>query len=61
MRYQGLTWEQARIAVANDRQEQLRLPGMPIGLVASGLVRPSMPGDMEKHHAWLKEAGIWDE
>ena len=44
----------ARIAVGNDRQEQYRLPGAPLGLVASGLVRPSAPGDLEEQVVWLK-------
>lgn len=43
----------ARIAVGNDRQEQYRLPGIPMGLVAAGLVRPSAKGDFETHLAWL--------
>jgi hypothetical protein len=45
----------ARIAVGNDRQEQYRLPGVPMGLVQAGIVRPSKPGDFEKHLAWLDE------
>jgi hypothetical protein len=45
----------ARIAVGNDRQEQYRLPGVPMGLVKAGFVRPSKPGDFEKHIAWLDE------
>lgn len=52
------TFEMARIAVGNDRQEQLRLPGAPMGLVQAGLMRPSRSGDLEKHHAWL-EANEW--
>ncbi len=43
----------ARIAVGNDRQHQCRLPGVPMGLVAQGLVRPSKRGDLEKHYEWL--------
>lgn len=46
-------WEMARIAVGNDRQEQLRLPGIPKGLVAMGIMRPSQPGAFKAHHAWL--------
>lgn len=48
----------ARIAVGNDRQEQLRLPGVVMGLVKAGFVRPSARGDLEKHHAWL-DAHAW--
>jgi len=44
----------ARIAVGNDRQEQLRLPGVPMGLVSMGLVKRSKEGDFEKHAEWLK-------
>lgn len=47
-------FEMARIAVGNDRQEQYRLPGVPMGLVKAHLVRPSAPGDFEEQHAWLK-------
>ena len=36
MRMTGLNWEQARIAVANDRSEQYRMPGVPMGLVQVG-------------------------
>lgn len=49
----GMTFEMARIAVANDRQEQYRLPGAPMGLVKSGRVRPSKPGDLEDQLRWL--------
>ncbi len=45
----------ARIAVGNTRQEQYRLPGIPLGLVQAGLVRPSVQGDLEKHYEWLEE------
>lgn len=43
----------ARIAVGNDRAEQMRLPGCPMGLVYFGLVNPSRPGDLDRHYAWL--------
>ena len=59
-----MDFEMARIAVGNDRQEQYRLPGAPLGLVQSKFMRPSMPGDLEKQHAWLdkwKWFGIEDE
>lgn len=45
----------ARIAVGNDRQEQYRLPGAPMGLVLQGIVRPSKPGDLEDQHRWLDD------
>ena len=43
----------ARIAVGNDRQEQYRLPGVPMGLAMDGQIRKSKPGDLEDQHAWL--------
>lgn len=49
------TFEAARIAVGNDRQEQYRLPGVKMGLVKIGIVRPSKEGDLERHYAWLEE------
>lgn len=45
----------ARIAVGEDRQAQYRLPGVPMGLVMTGHVRPSALGDFEKHIAWLEK------
>lgn len=45
----------ARIAVGSDREDQLRLPGVPTGLVAAGFVRVSKAGDFEAHMAWLDE------
>jgi hypothetical protein len=50
----------ARIAVGNDRQSQYRLPGVPMGLVMAGLVRPSAPGDLHDQHRWL-ERNNWFE
>jgi len=50
----------ARVAVGNDRQEQYRLPGVPMGLVKVGLVAPSKPGDLEDQHRWL-EKNNWFE
>lgn len=52
----GANFEMARIAVGNDRQDQYRLPGAPLGLVALGLVRPSAQGDFEMHLRWLDRA-----
>src|SRR5215831_17906374 len=46
------TWDMARTVVGNDRQEQLRLPGAPLGLVAMKLMLPNQEGDLERHHAW---------
>jgi hypothetical protein len=48
----GLTWEMARIAVGNDRQEKLRLPGAPIGLP---YVRAATQKDIDRLHAWQDE------
>jgi hypothetical protein len=50
----GQYFEMARIAVGNDRQEQYRVPGAPMGLVAEGVVRPSKPGDLKNQLAWLE-------
>jgi hypothetical protein len=47
-------FEMARIVVGNDRQEQYRAPGIPMGLVQLNLMRPSAPGDLAKQYAWLK-------
>jgi hypothetical protein len=48
-------WDMARTVVGNDRQEQLRLPGAPLGLVGYGLMRPNTDGDLERHQAWLQQ------
>jgi hypothetical protein len=53
MKIVHLTWEQARVAVANDRQESLRLPGVALGLIGYGYVRMSQEGESERHHDWL--------
>lgn len=47
-------WLMMRCVVGNDRQEQYRVPGAPLGMVYFGLVRESAPGDLERHHAWLQ-------
>lgn len=52
-------WNAARICVANERQEQYRLPGVPMGLVMQGLVRPSEPGDFADQLAWLNTQAFW--
>lgn len=43
----------SRIAVGSERVEQHRLPGAPLGLVQAGIVKPSKPGDFERHIEWL--------
>jgi len=48
----------ARCAVANDRGEQYRLPGVPKGLVQVGIMAPSREGDFEEQLAWLERAKI---
>ena len=60
----GVTFEARRIAVGNDRQECLRLPGGveiadAMGLIKAGYVR-NWPNaeDFESHHAWLDEH-VW--
>lgn len=45
----ALTFEMARIAVGNDRQELLRLPGVRMGLP---MVRLSCEGDLARLHRW---------
>lgn len=62
MRIHKMDWTQARIAVANERQEQYRgpwVPGVPLGLVPKYIMRPSKEGDLEKQHQWLKDVGLW--
>lgn len=54
------TWEHARVATANDRQEQLRLPGAPMGLVQVGIMLPNKPGDLDRHHHWLDHYNWFD-
>lgn len=47
----ALTFEMARTATANCRQEEYRLPGMS-GLVRAGRMRPSAD-TLAEHTAWL--------
>lgn len=56
----SITFQMARVAVGNERQEQYRLPGVKMGLVNFGYVRPSQPGDLDDQHAWLDRYG-WFE
>lgn len=53
----GMTFLMARIAVGNDRQEQYRLPGVPMGLAKTGEIRMSAPGDHADQIAWLERMG----
>ena len=55
------TWPMLRLAVGNDRREQYRLPGAPMGLIATGCVSASAAGDLELHHAWAEQNGLWGE
>jgi hypothetical protein len=48
------SWEHARTAMSNHRQESLRLPGVKIGLGMVG-ARTSEEGEFDKHHDWLDE------
>lgn len=57
----GINWEQARVAVANDRQEQYRLPGVLMGLVQANLMKPNSEGDFEDQLAWLERIGLLQE
>jgi hypothetical protein len=54
----SMTWRMGRVAVGNDRREQLRLPGFPTGLCVGGLMALSAKGDLERHGAWLKQNGL---
>ena len=56
----SMDFEAARVCVANDRQEQYRLPGAPMGLVRQGIMRPSAPGDLEAQHRWLDAKNWFD-
>lgn len=57
-----LTWFiMARVAVGNDRCEQMRLPGAAMGLAYHGLIAPSQPGDLDAHMAWLEPMLARDE
>lgn len=48
-----VAFRMARIAIGNERMEQFRLPGAQMGLVKMGIMRPSAPGDFEKHMRWM--------
>jgi hypothetical protein len=50
----AISFTAARVAVAETRREQFRIPGIPLGLVGDGIVRCNMPGDFEKHWEWLR-------
>jgi hypothetical protein len=54
----GIDFGMARIAVANDRQESFRLPGVKMGLCYEGWVRPSQPGEWQLHLAWMERVGL---
>lgn len=57
---QGLTWEQARIAVSNDRAESLRLPGAKLGHM--GLAAPHLlcsdAAELKEVWEWLARIGL---
>ena len=56
---QASDFRMARIAVANDRREHLRLPnGTRLGLVQRGLMAPCSIDDLDSHLEWLDEQGI---
>ena len=54
----GIDFGMARIAVANDRQESFRLPGVKMGLCYEGWVRASQPGEWQLHRAWMQVVGL---
>jgi hypothetical protein len=60
-RVPSLTFEMARVAVGNDRQEQFRLPGVEMGLVADHIVKPSKPGDLDRHYKWLRSLNMFGD
>lgn len=45
----------ARITTGTERQEQYHAPGVAVGLVLEGIMRPSGPTDFAEHLAWLDE------
>lgn len=53
----GLTWPMLRLAVGNDRREQLRLAA-PMGLAYDGTMAMSEAGDMQWHHEWMAGHGL---
>ena len=55
------TWSMARVAVGNDRMDQYRLPGAPMGLVLERLVLPNEEGDFDDQLEWLERAGLGTE
>ena len=59
----GLDFGMARVAVGNERCDQLRLPGAPMGLVGMGVVRPSKEGDLLSLFGWQAAMGYrrWEE
>lgn len=59
MRLHKLDWDQARIAVANDRQEKLRLPG--VGCIGLPYVKAAREGDLDRLQAWHDEVLPEDE
>lgn len=57
-------FEMARITVAAERLEHLRLPtGMSehIGMAKGGFMRPCSIDDLKRHQDWLKKKGLWDD
>ncbi len=44
-----------------DRRDQLRAPGLPMGLCLNGVVPVSSPGDFELHWKWLENKGLAPE
>jgi hypothetical protein len=54
----GINFGMARVAVGNDRQESMRLPGVKMGLAYEGWVRVSQPGEWQAHVAWMDRVGL---
>ena len=57
----SMTWQMCRVAVGNDRRDQYRMPGLPMGLVYLGYVSASVEDDLDRHHEWMDEHGLWPE
>jgi hypothetical protein len=52
-----ITFEMARITIGNDRQEEMRLSGV-ANRVRPYHLRVSAPGDLDRHHVWLRKHRI---
>lgn len=51
----GMEFHSMRTCTGEDRVQQMRIPGAPLGLIQAGMMEPNKPGDWERHQAWLNE------